>query len=318
MAGVGPGRQIDAYCVDVKVSKNQVIMVEGIRDKQIFVRLITELKQQDKIPQNVVIDTAEQIGSPPGQIMGNREKVEAVCDALAGKPEASRFVGFVDREFRGFQLSESVSDEISSHYLSGRLLWSRGHSIENYFLDYSLFSHAIGNLSSSTHCFEALSVLEPLFPSMLRLACAIGLTAKEHRRLGAIRDKLRWKGIYLESEAKLDQVFWAEQLGQEHGWMQQEIQAMFDSIRSWLANLNNCDNETVRWLCDGHLGLAVALATFQRAVYEVTRRDSGAADNAVTFKREHYLQTCAYEWAKQACLGQAIWPEELVNLLSPI
>src|SRR5690242_10822398 len=111
-----PRRQIKAYQVALRVSKNRHILVEGSDDRNILARLIQSLRAAGTLSGGLDIDTAEDLESLPGEIMGNLEKVEAVCAGVTH--EAFGFAGFVDRQFRGFdRTGASVSDRIRGHYV---------------------------------------------------------------------------------------------------------------------------------------------------------------------------------------------------------
>lgn len=307
---------LDAYRIVIRISADRRIMVEGNSDRNIFLRLFGALKDSGQLRQSVVIDTAEHIESPPNRTMSNREKIEAICVSLKGTAEAHRFVGFVDREFRNFTLSEPVSDDVGGHYVADRLMWSRGHSIENYFFDYPTFSYAVKCLSASEHCFEALARLEPIFPSVLQLACAMGLAARAHGKLDAIRHTVRWQELRLHGAVAIDKAAWVHHVQKEHHWTETGSETVSEAVDIWLAKLKRCDHDTVRWLCDGHLGVAVSLAAYERAVYDVTDADTKAAHTALTARREQCLMSSAMEWARRACSGSAVWPEALIQLLS--
>jgi len=51
------------------------------------------------------------------------------------RKDAERSIGFVERELRYFDLEDCIHDLIGDHKAVNHLVWSRGHSIENYFFE---------------------------------------------------------------------------------------------------------------------------------------------------------------------------------------
>lgn len=76
-----------------------------------------------------------------------RERVEYVCAKALNTPEARKLVGFVDREFREFEQGDTLRDLLDGHQTVGRVVWSRGHSIENYNLDGYILRQSLRNHS---------------------------------------------------------------------------------------------------------------------------------------------------------------------------
>ena len=114
----------------IRFSTKRHILVEGRDDKRLLKALLNELIGEPAM-RTVEIDTAEQlIGFD--EIAENRKKVEAVNDRIANKPYGNKIVCFVDREFRGFDL-DRMHDDVGEHRVSGRLVWTRGHSVEFFF-----------------------------------------------------------------------------------------------------------------------------------------------------------------------------------------
>ena len=136
-----------AYRIYLQLSEKKHVLVEGKSEKIAFRNLKYEL---DIDIDELEIDSAEYLiefedseGHP--QKLGNREKVEEISKIVVAEsqnlenngrePYADKFIGFVDREYREFQVSNSIQDLLNCHRVSDRLVWSRGHSIENYLFE---------------------------------------------------------------------------------------------------------------------------------------------------------------------------------------
>lgn len=311
-----PPREIGAYRVAVKVnanlSANRIILVEGKDDHNVLIRLVRKLEECGRLPHPIIVDTAEDIASPD-RPMGNREKVEAVCAGL-DEGDACRFVGFVDREYHGFSLTDPICDEINGHFRQGRLLWSRGHSIENYLLDSHVLAHAIECNTECSVCYDALKALKAKLPEAIQLACAIGLTGHETHRLPMLRSSIRWNDVMLDPTIALDGPSWLAYMARIHPKV--NASEVFSAISGWLERLRGCHGDTVKWLCDGHTALAMCLAVFQRLVFELTGNDAAEAAKAVTAKRHECVLAAAVKWGDLACSDLVTWPNELVTMLS--
>ena len=136
----------DEFINLVRMSKDSHILLEGSQDKAFFDILcqavgVISLGVNFQSP-SVAITTAEVIKSD-STILGNRDKVEKVSELIRGQPFQCRFVGFVDREFREFKFAKSIRDEVRAQRCVGRLIWSRGHSIENYMFDFDVIKEPL-------------------------------------------------------------------------------------------------------------------------------------------------------------------------------
>src|SRR5437660_10174463 len=155
------------YRTMVRMSKFKYILVEGRDDIIVFKYLIEEFlgKRSD-----IRFHGAHQIRFDSG--IGNRERVENIVESLKGKKYAKRFVGFVDREFRGFDLDNEIKDVIGKHNVTDRLIWSRGHSLENYYFDFSSLRRPLRHFSMTPHFDDALDLFEQNFEHIITLACS--------------------------------------------------------------------------------------------------------------------------------------------------
>ena len=161
----------------LRMTRRTHLLVEGKMDKRFFSTLIDEWRQEDLVGVStsgfdVDIDTAETLIEflPP---LGNREKVEIICQEVAKTDFAVRLVGFVDREYREFCANPGeLEDTIRGHHIEGRLIWSRGHSFENYFFDTDVLHTPLRDSCTADNTEVALVLLKRVLPSLLRIACA--------------------------------------------------------------------------------------------------------------------------------------------------
>src|SRR5262249_33609637 len=117
------------------------------------------------------VDTADLVKAPEG-VIGSRALVEVVHEQANNSGQ--ELGALVDREFRGFDLAPAIKDTIAAHKSVGRLLvWTRGHSIENYFF------RADAARAFLRYQFSHLTIPEAefdrLFPLFLQWAAALSL-----------------------------------------------------------------------------------------------------------------------------------------------
>jgi len=253
--------------------------------------------------------------------MGNREKVEEICktvversahlDRTGGRGYAHKMVGFVDREFRGYDLGKTIHDHLGKHNILDRLVWSRGHSIENYLFDKRVFSEPL-RIYAAEHFEDARKLFSSVWDSALRLACAGSLAALDTGRVKAIENSMDWKMLKLNGpELALDVKAWLNRLNQKLS--KPVANRVVERFQSWHEKVQDTDIDTVRWLCHGHTGFAWLWNTFACCVYEVSQDANSARD--VLKDKDHRFVACVVAWAKGVRTEQYEYPAEVLKLL---
>ena len=110
----------------------KILLVEGRRDKIAFEILLKILCGRHDIAVHSVGDLLEF----DEEVLGEREKVKKAYYSVIDTPHIEKLVGFIDREFDDFEWNGGFVDTRRAHKVSGRLVCSRGHSIENYCFDF--------------------------------------------------------------------------------------------------------------------------------------------------------------------------------------
>ena len=303
---------LDEYANTViRMSGRRHLLVEGKYDKQFFRLFLNTF-----IPNiRVDIDTAEYISSPE-TIVGNRQKVEKVTNIVNSKEYASKFVGFVDREYDEFDLEE-IADKIKCHNQISRLVWSRGHSIENYFFDYQIIHESLLGLSS-VECFDrAIRNFATCFEKTIQIACAFGLTGREMRKTKIIRSSIHSDLFNIQnSEIVLEVEKWENSL-KERNFTEEEVLETLNSFNYWLRKLADVNFETVRWLCDGHSGIDIIWAVYHRCVFNCTSENSkNEADKIYKVPEDTRFQTLTSWVVRKAKIRESVYPYEVLNLLA--
>ena len=164
--------------------------------------------------------------SSPKKQMGNREKIELVCKLIAKSGQKDKLIGFVDREFRKFILNKNLSDQFTKHFVGQNIVWSRGHSIENYLFEFETMKDPFASLSTTSFYRKAQDCFEENFECIVQIACAASLSAKEIKNFGILKGHISWDLFKFEENL---------------------ISLDYDLLRKKLIN-NNCDLEIVNKL----------------------------------------------------------------------
>ena len=304
----------------LRMSHKKRLLLEGKEDKQFFKLLLDEFchSENKKIFQEISIDIAEIIDFE--EPVGNRKKVERICRSVKGASYSERLVGFVDREFREFALGDIIQDNLSIHKIQDRLVWSRGHSIENYLFDFSILRNPLRDLSA-TDCFdEALELFEKIIESAIRTACAASLAGKELEKLKLLQTSFNWKLLEVRnSQIILSLELWEQEL-KKRNLPLEETHKIIDRYQYWSQKIETVDFHLAKWICHGHIGIAFIWATYSRCVYEVcVRNEVEKPETEVAgiqgIKESNRVRACASWWARQARKNQCDYPLEVIQLL---
>jgi len=167
---------VEEYLTEREMSSIPVLLVEGDDDSIFFQLICDELKkdvqnypQFEKILAHIEIETPIVITTPQ-KVAGNRREIEYICKKADEINFTGLLVGYVDREFREFYVTiDSVSDNCQFQNRISRILWSRGHSIENYFFDVNVLHDGLRDYGISPE-YQVSEALE-LFEGAINLRC---------------------------------------------------------------------------------------------------------------------------------------------------
>ena len=310
------------------------LLVEGEDDRQVFLRLVSEAAERKRNKRefidSIIIDISDHLlkierseQSQSYENIGAREKVEIVCRSVEKKKYASKLIGFVDREFRGFQLDEVLVDDIASHRVKNRLIWSRGHSIENYFFDKVAMRVWILGLLGSEWFQDVVDSIDIFFERALLYACAISLAVRETsqiERTEKLTEKvdrsIDYKLFFIDSSSlTFDYEEWKKRLQVWQNISSDVSEVLTSQTRNWVNRLENVDSEIHRWLCRGHTGMKVlgawlesctlhASPSYQRHSNETPKAHLGQS-NVSESKR---LVAFAGIWIQHALRNECVHP----------
>ena len=269
----------------IRMSKSPYIMLEGSQDRNFFDILRQTIQgapaHGSKYSDNVAIATAEEVKSDL-QIEGNRRKVEIVSKLVAQTSFRERFVGFVDREFRKFYVSTQITDALRTQRQLERLVWSRGHSIENYLLDFEVLRNPLFDSSENGQIAGiALQHLERNFPEILNVACALGLAGAEAGLLEIVRRTVHFGPVMPPEAPVLWNVGeWKKSLLDNSHLSSQDSDQLIEQFESCLRTCKASTPSDVRWACDGHLGIRFVWAAYAKYIYCASQAAPGIGPNA--------------------------------------
>ena len=282
-----PGLEVtyDEFVNEVMMSNHSYIMLEGPDDKSFFDILVDTVKGSPEYQygplSTVAIDTAERVKSD-GLAEGNRQKVEKVSQLVAGTLFRTRFVGFVDREFRKFRLGNMIADRLQTQRTLDRLVWSRGHSIENYLFDFQVFRVPLRDSSVNGEIAEiALQSLEQNFQEILSVACALAFAGKETDMLDVVRGTVHFDPIMPPNALVFwDVEVWGKRIVQHSRLNVQQSDALATSFERWLNVVKSSNPSDVKWACDGHTGIRLIWEAYAQYVFCASQLRPGVGPTA--------------------------------------
>lgn len=278
--GRGLGRRdADSYISAIAYfshSTNKRVLVEGPEDVRFFERLQATLSLEG-------VDIQDADFRIPGREEDRRENVEYVARRLMSEHPriASRFVGFADREFDGFDISHSpIIDVSNGQQQVDRLVYSRGHSIENYVFKYELIKDVLTYYypAVSSYRATALNYMEECFERVISIACAVSLAALRVRLIRKVGDALHRSRAWdsskdiLSFEDSADSIELGESAFQNRlcneGVDLSEARAFMSKYKYYLGALSESPDQTVeRWLCHGHIGMHFVRIAYAMFLY---------------------------------------------------
>ncbi|AFY44839.1 DUF4435 domain-containing protein [Nostoc sp. PCC 7107] len=359
------GFKIDEYQRAIGTFSNRKrLIVEGKSDKYLFKILLDEFslathqfqKERKNSIDKVDIDDVETLIKSDDSLKlfivdaaGNRQKIERIHKNVKNLPKYTNLVFFVDREFDNFTISfeEEIKDEMSSHKVDGALIWSRGHSIENYLFDSTILHQPLRILSDGKLFDDAIKIFEDNFYLTIRLASAVSIAFKECEKIQALEKIIDWELIDIDtSNVNLRIVDWREKMykrGEQdqrgrtiRKFSNEEIEQIINSYQMWYQKIenDNVDESILRWICHGHIGFQVILEVYCSCVHycvlnrEINNELNKTKDiNKVYREANHKIHKSGKDdiweqfanwWAHKAVRNECLYPLEVLEKLGII
>lgn len=239
-------KDIQSYKLAVKLRTPKTILVEGTSDKTVISRFLLGRAYTDGNLEPYLIDDASMI-SNEGNLsgIGNRDKVLLIAKEMSS--DNHKINCLVDREWDGVDfknLSNSILDQKSDH-----ALFTKGHSIENYWFDSSALTNFLLQSHPTELSYSYLEQLENRFINILRFAASYSIAAKESSTINKLSDILEstdieWNGNEYTAKDNLNKKLMARN-------SQVDIASLTNKQSEASKDI---PLETLKWICHGHLG----------------------------------------------------------------
>lgn len=313
-----PTYDLPGYMRVLRMSHKKHLLVEGDTDYRFFSEL---LKQLYGPKHQVDVDQVKRI-LDVGEGLGHREKVETVCQNVEGKAYADWLTGFVDREFREFEIGENICDHIRTHKINGRLVWARGHSVENYFFDLEVLWEPLKNYTIIEDYEEVLNLFKDVFESALHIAGALSLAAREwNEQINRVRGSIGYNILQItDNSLSLDKTHWKIVLVKQNKNRPDAATRLINLFEKWYERMREADIEDIRWICHGHIGFTLLWAAYARCIVTVAEKHGEVnAPNKVKHPHansdEIQFNFCTAALCTQIQQNKSVYPAEVFQML---
>lgn len=305
-----------SYSATLLLRGNATLLVEGRHDRDFALRLKTEIEKSKASPAGLVVDTAEMF-APIANVAGNRAVVEHVASSCS---TAQRFRALVDREYRNFDIRlGTLADQLGNErFINPNVYWTRGHSLDNYFLTCDIVIDFLEEQWSSHLTFEQRQLVRSSYKFLIGNAAAFSLAMESHGYLSVCKGLVNvsmWQASRSRpGEIELDvaqvQAALARRVGRVSAPPGTPATAMI-AYQGLVSSCTDCGHSV--WLCHGHTGTDVLWSGIGRLV-----RDAGVAPSVADqigsgqgeAKRTHgrgRLSAAAVSGANDALAALAEW-----------
>lgn len=176
-----------AYRVAVDIRATKTLMVEGVSDRRIILRICASKENPQRA--KFAIDTAQIIESSEGMNVGNKEKVLEIFELLKG---IGKFGVFVDREWEGL-IDPSTGAWLpftAANTAEETKIFTLGHSIENYSFTLEHYRQAILSTCYDSVGDNCIPDIEGSFQLALKMALAFTKIFRELQIFGKSKNCL--------------------------------------------------------------------------------------------------------------------------------
>lgn len=256
----------ESYISTLRFRQGRTILVEGRWDRLLILSLIHCLQGHGVTQvRDIEVDTAEVLQSV-GMASGNREKVEYYHDLAFS--QNLRLAAMVDREYRDFGFCPRVEDMSNTHrVIEGSLFWTRGHSIENYFIE---IRNVINILAT-----QFLSELPPDYDMALaryfvQIVYSTSIVTLAARHAGLLK---RFEGISTPQFWIIDesgdiriQISIIESLLRDRGIDDSALQMFKSGFDCYYESVPSSLPALHRWVAHGHIGMQMIWAGVAKVI----------------------------------------------------
>jgi len=195
--------RVEDYITKLLMQTRISVLVEGKSDRSSLSQII-RTQSVGIVGREIIIDTVDQIDGFPQDVLGNWERVEHVAEQVVKYTDlASKdcFRALVDRDFRWFELSSLITDCLSRHLSKPPLHWTRGHSLENYFIKFEYCKLYLIDFFGEYISDSAIERLRSVFASIVNESVFLSIALHEAPRGGRLCGSIGidlWQGNDIE------------------------------------------------------------------------------------------------------------------------
>jgi len=330
----GWGLNIREYVTYSKFTNKKHLVVEGKTDKSFFKILLDEFSQTKHKELLIKIDMIDiddvdtfisnnsRYREYTAGANGNREKIQYIYNQVQSSQKSTDFVFFVDREFDEFVISleKKIEDRLNKHKVNNTLIWSRGHSIENYLFDFAVLRRSFKALTHTELFNEIIDIFKNNFYSIICSASAVSLALKESKKLTRLRDTINWELIDVNvntSNISLRTKDWEKRISSQVS--PEEAEEIIGRYQEWCNKIktDEVNLDVLRWLCDGKVGLRIIVGAYRSCICVINEEKKIKEPTRINkFKMDEIGEHFANHWADKAVRDICLYPVEVLEKLS--
>lgn len=298
---------INAYLTTAKMSSKLRILVEGKDDKAHISNLLIKLCTGIKFK----VDTAAELkGVCQETRKNNRAKIEKAHELTRMKKDYEKLFFLCDREIRGFSINQKINDTINGHFVDGRLSWTKGHSIENYFIEEDFLDEGLRFLTPSPYKERALTLFKKSLNKAIQTIACLTLAAKELNNASYPCGIIKWEHILLDGNGNLDIDFSSIQ--------NPVIGEFITAYNKYKPCILSSSTDDCLLLCRGHTAIIFIKRIYAACLYHEAKihDEESAKSDARFFENLHeaYITNALAEaWLRQLNSGKLNYPHPLVS-----
>lgn len=314
----------DEYITWLIMSERKHLLVEGRDDKRVFQFALHEFSVRNNhnaYYDDIDIDCADDLIKSEAS---NYRRIEVICERIKGTSHAHKIVGFVDRGFREFSIQGGLVDKLKKHNIIDRLIWSRGHSIENYHFDFNTLLEPLREHSDIDHFGQAIDLFRLIFDSTLYLACAVSLTLEALNKLTKLNNCVDWTVLEIANKdivISIDSL--KRKLVESHNISVEETNLFIQKYMYYSSVVKLSNIECARWACHGHVGFKIIWAAYGRCVYKIYEgrgelNPHSSVQKVLGAKENIRFRACINSWVRRALANATDYPKEIFEFLGII
>jgi len=300
---------VETYLTAISISTKKRVLVEGRYDRQHINNLLSVVAPNSKIH----VDAAQYIKSSDRIInKNNRMKVEAIHSGAIELGVSNAFF-LCDREFRNFTIEDVVKDDLDTHYVTEKLHWTFGHSMENYFFHKDILIDAYKYLFSGENKNETFRIFEEIIDCSFKLTAAITLASRRMDRLTFPLSIITWKDFIIDN----GKVYLKDFEGLE--WIDcDDNHKFYDYMKEYFAIASTSSHVVCSRVSRGHTAMIMLQRIFSACIFNASCSRSAwlaeeGANKFSNISEEMIANALSESWVRKIDREQQNYPVGLFD-----